>query len=72
MAVLDTLTPSELAAVTSRKRTAAQAAALARRGVPFRFEGRRVLVERAVASAHGLLSDVPAPQQSGINFAAVR
>jgi hypothetical protein len=63
------LTPAELAAATGKKNAAAQAAVLARRGVPFTFLGRAVKVARAVAEAHAILPQRPA---GGVNFARVR
>lgn len=40
--MIDELSPAELAEVTGKKRAAAQAAALAKLGVPFVFLGRAV------------------------------
>lgn len=51
----DTLTADELRAITGKGNGKTQAAALARLGLPFRFTGRAVLLERAVARAHELL-----------------
>lgn len=51
----DTLTADELRAVTGKAQAKSQAAALARLGLPFRFTGRAVLLERAIARAHELL-----------------
>lgn len=51
----DVLSPSELQAVTGKAQAKTQAAALARLGVPFRFTGHKVIVERVVADAHDLL-----------------
>lgn len=51
----DTLTADELRAITGKAQAKSQAAALARLGLPFRFTGRAVLLERAVAKAHELL-----------------
>jgi len=66
----DDLTPAELAAATGKTRPASQAAALARRGVPFVFLGRSVKVQRAVAQAHALL---PQPRAAGgVDFSRVR
>jgi len=42
-----TLSPSELIAVTGKRRAASQASVLARMGVPFAFAGHAVLVDRA-------------------------
>jgi hypothetical protein len=66
----DDLTPAELAAVTGKTRAASQAAALARRGVPFTFLGRSVKVARAVAQAHALLPQARAV--GGVDFSRVR
>lgn len=52
---MDELTPQELAEVTGKKRPAAQAAELARRGIAYGFTGSRVRVQRAVALAYELL-----------------
>ncbi len=51
----DTLTADELRAVTGKANPKTQAATLARLGLPFRFNGRAVLLDRAVARAHELL-----------------
>ena len=51
---------AEVRALTERTKPAQQAAVLARKGLPFAFTPSRVLVQRAVAAAHGLL-----PQASG-------
>jgi hypothetical protein len=65
-----TLTDAELIAVTGgKRRAAAQAAALAKLGVPFRFLGRTVEVARTVAQAHALLPD---SRPAGIDFSRVR
>ena len=58
----DTLTSDELRAVTGKAQAKSQAAALARLGLPFRFTGRAVLLERHVARAHELL---PQPATGG-------
>lgn len=64
-----TLTPSELVEATGKRRAASQAAVLARKGVPFSFMGRSVLVDRAVALAHALL---PNARPTGIDLSRVR
>ncbi len=64
-----TLTPDEVAKITGKRRAAAQAAALARMGVPFAFLGRAVRLERAVALAHALL---PEGRPSGVDLSRVR
>jgi hypothetical protein len=67
----DTLTPTELAEVTGKRRPATQAAVLARLGIPFEFLGRAVRVSRQIAQAHALL---PQPKRSpgGVDFSRVR
>jgi hypothetical protein len=65
----DELTPTEVAEVTGKRRPAAQAAELAKRGIAFQFTGQGVRVLRAVAMAYDLL---PASQRRGINLQAVR
>ena len=66
----DTLTPTELAEVTGKRRAATQAAVLARLGIPFEFLGRSVRVSRLVAQAHAL---VPEPKRkTGVDFSLVR
>ena len=64
-----TLTAAELVEATGKRRAASQAAVLARRGVPFAFLGRSVLVDRAVALAHALL---PNARPTGIDLSRVR
>ena len=56
----DTLTADELRAITGKAQPKSQAAALARLGLPFKFTGRAVLLERAIARAHELLPQHPA------------
>lgn len=66
----DDLSPDELAAATGKRQAAAQAAVLAKRGVPFLFLGRSVKVARTIAEAHALL-----PQTrpvGGVDFSRVR
>ena len=66
----DELSHAELVEVTGRKRVAAQAAQLAKIGVPFVFLGRAVKVARTVAQAHALL-----PQSrvsGGVDFSRVK
>ena len=67
----DTLTAEELRAVTGKAQAKSQAAALARLGLPFRFTGRSVILERAIARAHELLprpaGEVPVPQPDQLN-----
>lgn len=65
----DELTPAEIAEVTGKKRPAAQAAELAKRGIAYGFTGSRVRVMRAVALAYELL---PQSQNRGIDFSKVR
>lgn len=64
------LTPDEVREVTGKRTPAAQAAALARRGIPFTFAGRAVLVDRRVAEAHRALPE-PA-DTAGVDWSAVR
>lgn len=66
----DDLSPAELAEVTGKRRAAAQAAALARLGVPFVFLGRAVKVARTVATAHALLPQSRAV--GGVDFSRVK
>jgi len=56
----DTLSADELRAVTGKAQPKSQAAALARLGLPFRFTGRAVLLDRAIARAHELLPQATA------------
>lgn len=51
----DVLSKTELQAITGHARPTTQAAKLARLGVPFRFTGRAVVVERVAATLHELL-----------------
>lgn len=66
----DTLTPDEVAEVTGKRRAAAQAAALAKLGIPFTFSGRSVRVERYIAQAHALLPEVTT--RKGVDLSRVR
>lgn len=66
----DELTPDEVAEVTGKRRAAAQAAQLARLGVPFVFLGRAVKVARTVATAHALLPQSRAA--GGVDFSKVK
>lgn len=64
------LTPAELVEITGKRNVAAQAAVLAKLGVPFEFLGRSIKVDRIVAEAHALL---PEPSHSGgVDFSRVR
>jgi hypothetical protein len=63
------LTSAELFTITRKRRAAAQAAVLARLGVPFVFSGRSVVVDRAVAAAHALLA---VPKNQGVDLSRVR
>lgn len=65
----DELQPHEVEAVTGRKKPAAQAAELARRGIAYVFTGRSVKVRREVAVAFELL---PQTTARGIDFGKVR
>jgi hypothetical protein len=65
----DTLTPAEIAEVTGRVRVHAQAAELARRGVPFTFLGKAIKLSREVANAFAM---TPQPQRRGVDFSQVR
>ena len=65
----DDLTPAEVVEITGKKRAAAQAAALAKLGVPFVFLGRAVRVARNVAQAHALLPD---RVRAGVDLSRVR
>lgn len=51
----DTLTAAEIKAITGKAQPKSQAAVLARLGLPFRYTGRAVLLERSVARAHELM-----------------
>ena len=51
----DTLSDSELQAITGARRPAQQARKLAALGLPFEFTPHRVTVRRLLAQAHGLL-----------------
>ena len=51
----DTLSASELQAITGKSQAKTQAAALARLGLPFRFTGSKVILDRAIAVAHEVL-----------------
>jgi len=51
----DPLSPTELRAITGKAQAKSQAAVLARWGLPFRYTGRAVVLDRAVARAHELL-----------------
>ena len=64
-----TLTVAEVADMTGKARASSQAAVLAKMGVPFRFTGRAVIVERAVALAHELLTEHP---RRGIDLSKIR
>ena len=66
---MQTLTPAELVTITGKRRIAAQAGALARRGVPFVFRGRVIEVERSVAAAFALIK---APTMAGVDLSRVR
>lgn len=63
------LQPHEVEAITQRKKPAAQAAELARRGIAYVFTGRSVKVRREVAVAFDLM---PQPSVRGIDFGKVR
>ena len=56
----DVLSTTELQVITGHARPTTQAAKLARMGVPFRFTGRAVVVERVAATVHELLPNRPA------------
>ena len=64
------LTDTEVREVTGKRTPAAQAAWLARQGIPFQFAGRQVLVDRRVAEAHRALPE-PA-ETAGVDWSAVR
>ena len=64
------LSPAEVREGTGKRTAAAQAAWLARQGIPFAFVGRAVLVDRRVAEAHRALPEPPPP--AGVDWAAVR
>lgn len=66
----ETLTPAELVEATGKTKPAAQAAVLAKRGIPFAFLGRAVRVQRAVAQAHALIPEKT--RRGGVDLAAVR
>ena len=51
----DVLSKTELQVITGHAQPKTQAAKLARLGVPFRFTGRAVVVERVAAMLHDLL-----------------
>lgn len=63
------LSPEEVAEATGKKRAAAQAAELARRGIAYVFTGSRVRVDRAVAMAYELL---PQTTSRGVDLSKVR
>ena len=63
------LSPDEVATITGKKRAAAQAAALAKRGIAYVFTGNRVRVDRAVALAYELL---PQTTNRGVDLSKVR
>lgn len=65
-----TLSPSELFAITGKRHVAAQAAVLAKLGVPFEFLGRSIKVDRVVARAHALLPE--AQRTGGVDLSRVR
>jgi len=67
--VSQNLSPAEIAEVTGRKRVYAQAAELARRGVPFRFLGKAIEVSRDVAQAFAML---PQTKVRGVDLSRVR
>lgn len=64
------LTPAELFAITGKRHVAAQAAVLAKLGVPFEFLGRSIRVDRVVAQAHALLPELRQP--AGVDLSRVR
>jgi Domain of unknown function (DUF4224) len=66
----DDLSPAELATITGKTRAAAQAAKLAKLGVPFIFLGRAVRVARTVAEAHALVAQSRAA--GGVDFSRVK
>lgn len=68
--VMQALSSSELFDITGKRHAAAQAAALAKLGVPFEFLGRSVKVDRVVAEAHALLPK--AAQPGGVDLSRVR
>jgi hypothetical protein len=51
----DPLSDSELQTLTGKAQAKTQAAVLARLGLPFRYTGRKVILERSIAAAHELL-----------------
>lgn len=63
------LSPAEIAEVTGRKRVYAQAAELARRGVPFRFLGKAIEVSREVAAAFSI---EPAKRPREFDYSKIR
>jgi hypothetical protein len=58
---MQSLSPSELCEITGKRQAAAQAAVLAKLGVPFEFLGRSIRVDRVVAQAHALLPKASRP-----------
>ena len=71
MTVLSTdLTPAEVTLATGKTKPASQAAALAKRGIPFVFLGNAVRVARPVAQAFELLPQTR--QTGGVDFSRVR
>lgn len=66
----DPLSSSELQALTGKAQAKTQAAVLARLGLPFRFTGHKVILDRAIATAHDLL---PKPAgASGLRWDRIR
>jgi hypothetical protein len=65
-----TLSPAEIAEVTGRTRLHAQAAELAKRGIPFIFRGKAIEVSREVAKAFAMVPNTPT--RRGLDFSLIR
>lgn len=59
------LTAAELVTVTARQRRSAQRRALDRLGIPYKLDGRRIVVGRAAVDAVLAGKDVPAGAPEG-------
>lgn len=55
----DILSASELQAITGKARVYMQAGELAKRGIPFSFNGRAIRLQRVIALAHELMPERP-------------
>lgn len=69
------LSPAELVTITARQRRSAQRRALDRLGIPYRMDGRRIVVGRAAVDAALAGKDVPAEapaEDYDVDLGAVR